>query len=634
MRRRRYFFRICRLAALFAASLLLFSACSTSAPQSYHGNTHFDSTYVQSDESLSSDHADAYAAVSASVVTVEVRTSAADVAYGSGAVIDGERGYILTSSALVARDAPAQPTYAVTFADGSTAAATLYGYGARASGRWFYRTQTVSDDRIPSNADIAVLAIDGAADGRYTDSGGETRALPQALTFADSDGLAYGESCFLIGTVAVEEGASAGLIVEGLVSKPANTHTSNFEFSDGSNLFDGSFDYLVQTSIQTNGGNEGAPVFNADGKIIGMINRRAETTERYISGEAYGLSFATPSSAICAALADGGIEIEPETTAQAARESLIANADSIRMAADPVAQILMRRRPAVTSTQSQYIGSSDYFVADASSPVTFAATQRQTSSPSGAQQIAAMSIDKVVKIVVYADHIGSEEVIHLSEGSGFLVDESGLVMTNLHVINKLTERNQNESGTANAQVDIEDISVYSIFENGTDAYGRFILLPMEVVAYRQQGDLALLRFQNEIYSQTESGTRTEGFSDVCTFERDLPQRGDAVYAIGNAVAYGISIADGVVSTPNSLYYRDDFGYDMIQTDCPINGGNSGGPMLNADGRVVGVNTLGIGGELTTKYGYENISWAIPAAYAEDFLQAVLQGKNEDGVTIV
>lgn len=634
MRRCRHFFRFYCLPVLLAAALLLLSACGIAAPSEYDGNRRFETAYTETDESLSTNFSEAYAAASASVVMVEVRASAADITYGSGAVIDGEQGYILTSSSLVARDAITEPTYTVTFADGNSASATLYGYGARSSGRWFYRSPSVSDDRIPSNADIAVLIVDGAANGRYTDLNGTEHALPQALVFADSDALTYGESCFLIGTVVSKDGAKPGLAAEGLISKPSNTHTSNFEFADGSNLFDGSFAYLVQTSIQTNSGNEGAPLLNEAGQIVGLINRRAETTERYVQGEAYGLSFATPSTVICDTLTDGGIDIQPEETPLPTRESIISNADSIRMATDPVAQILMRRRPAVTSSQSQYIGSSDYYVADASSPIVFAAAKQWAQASTSAQKVAAATLDKVVKIIVYSDHIGAEEVINLSEGSGFLVHSSGLVMTNLHVLNKLTERNQIEAGTANARVDIEGISVFAVFENGTDRYGRFILLPMDVVAYQQQGDLAVLRFQNQIFTETDSDEPAEGFADICTFEKTLPQRGDTVYAIGNAVAYGISIADGIVSLPNSSYYRDEFGYDMIQTDCPINGGNSGGPMLNAEGHVIGVNTLGIGGELTTKYGYENISWAIPAAFAEQFLQAVLQGQSGNGVTIV
>ena len=99
---------------------------------------------------------------------------------------------------------------------------------------------------------------------------------------------------------------------------------------------------------------------------------------------------------------------------------------------------------------------------------------------------------------------------------------------------------------------------------------------MEIVAYQAQGTLAALRFVNKIYTDTGSGTLVDGFTDVCEFRTDLPQRGEPVYAIGNGVAYGVAISDGIVSAPNFSAYREEYGYDMIQTDCPINGGNSGG----------------------------------------------------------
>ena len=74
---------------------------------------------------------------------------------------------------------------------------------------------------------------------------------------------------------------------------------------------------------------------------------------------------------------------------------------------------------------------------------------------------------------------------------------------------------------------------------------------------------------------------------------------------------------GIVSQPSMRYYNSVYGYDLIQTDCPINSGNSGGPLFDAAGRVVGINTLGIDNE-----GYDNYSWAIPAGFAAEFLRAV------------
>ena len=83
---------------------------------------------------------------------------------------------------------------------------------------------------------------------------------------------------------------------------------------------------------------------------------------------------------------------------------------------------------------------------------------------------------------------------------------------------------------------------------------------------------------------------------------------------------GVSITTGIVSDPNFSAYYSDYGYNMIQMDCPINSGNSGGALFDASGRVVGINTLGLSGGAVTDLGYENISFAIPSQIAIDYLQ--------------
>lgn len=79
---------------------------------------------------------------------------------------------------------------------------------------------------------------------------------------------------------------------------------------------------------------------------------------------------------------------------------------------------------------------------------------------------------------------------------------------------------------------------------------------MEILAYHQMGDLALLRFSNPVWHEDEyadelvSGIRvSKGFSQSCTFSSQLPARGSFVYALGNALAYGVSVSQGLVTTP-------------------------------------------------------------------------------------
>ena len=630
----RYFskHRIAAWAMICAVFLLSAAACA--APPVEGGadiQNRIETDYIAADPP-SEDLTGVYRAAADSVVTVEVsNSSSGETIRGSGFVVDDENGFILTSSSLIFRVNTSRRELSVTFADGNSAEAELYGYCAEASFGLYHPESSIAADPPTTNVDIAVLSVE-TQDGAYTSLSGQQCELPQALTFADSDALTYGEDCLLIGGLESDDGFLSGAVSAGIISKPFNTHSVAFANTNGDlNMFDGSFRYLIQTSIQTNDGNEGAPLLNADGKAVGMINRRPERAENYALNGVYGVSFATPSSEIRSILesADVAIDYEDEVETSGTRESIIQNADDLREASHSVARILMNKTGVYIGTLYNYIGSSDYFVIPGGETVVFSGSELRTDETStAAQRVAAENLDKTVKIIVYFDHIGEQPAIGIAEGSGFLVDTDGTVLTNLHVLNKLAELNQSETGHANSTVDLEGISVYCAFERGVNGREEFILLPMEIVAYQAQGDLAALRFVNKIYTDTGSGTLVDGFTDVCEFRTDLPQRGEPVYAIGNGVAYGVAISDGIVSAPNFSAYREEYGYDMIQTDCPINGGNSGGPLLDKDGRVVGINTLGLGGE------YENVNWAIPSSYAKTFLEAVLQNREGNGVVFV
>ena len=137
-------------------------------------------------------------------------------------------------------------------------------------------------------------------------------------------------------------------------------------------------------------------------------------------------------------------------------------------------------------------------------------------------------------------------------GSGFIIRADGYVLTNKHV-------------TRNG------IS-YSV----TLADGR--QFPADLVAQAVANDIAILRIRsNETWTPVKFG------------DSDTLRRGDAVIAIGNPIDWQSTVTSGVVSALNR-----DLGYtefdDYIQTDAAINEGNSGGPLFNLKGEVIGVNT--------------------------------------------
>lgn len=136
-------------------------------------------------------------------------------------------------------------------------------------------------------------------------------------------------------------------------------------------------------------------------------------------------------------------------------------------------------------------------------------------------------------------------------GSGFVISEDGYLVTNNHVI------------------DGADEILVEFFSGET--------LPATVVGTDPNTDIALLKVESE-----------EPLAFVSFGDSDTARVGDWVMAVGNPLGQGFSVSAGIVSARNrELSGNYD---DFIQTDAAINRGNSGGPLFNMDGDVVGVNT--------------------------------------------
>jgi serine protease Do len=160
-----------------------------------------------------------------------------------------------------------------------------------------------------------------------------------------------------------------------------------------------------------------------------------------------------------------------------------------------------------------------------------------------------------------------------SLGSGFVIDASGIVVTNNHVI-----------GDAN------DISV--IFSDGTR-------LKAEVVGKDSKVDLAVLRVK------PDKPLKAVPFGDS-----EVLRPGDWVMAIGNPFGLGGSVTAGIVSARGRQIESGPYD-NYIQTDAAINKGNSGGPLFNMNGEVIGINTA----ILSPTGGSVGIGFAVPASTA-------------------
>ena len=107
--------------------------------------------------------------------------------------------------------------------------------------------------------------------------------------------------------------------------------------------------------------------------------------------------------------------------------------------------------------------------------------------------------------------------------------------------------------------------------------------------------------------------------------------GNGIIAIGNALGYGQSVTTGVVSALNREVSTDSYVQDMIQIDAAINGGNSGGALLNSKGEVVGINSAKYSSNLySSSASIEGMGFAIPISDVESIITKLINGENDEG----
>jgi len=180
----------------------------------------------------------------------------------------------------------------------------------------------------------------------------------------------------------------------------------------------------------------------------------------------------------------------------------------------------------------------------------------------------------------------------VSAGTGFIVDSNGYIITNRHVVEDSEAR-------------------YTVLMNDGKKY------PAEIIARDAVEDFALLKIDKT------------GLYPLALGNSDDIVLGQTVIAIGNALGeFRNTVSKGVISgLARSIQVMDSLGQqvvlnDVIQTDTAINRGNSGGPLLNLDGEVVGVNTAMVSGA-------QNIGFAIPINKIKKSIeQAIRTGEIE------
>jgi serine protease Do len=176
-------------------------------------------------------------------------------------------------------------------------------------------------------------------------------------------------------------------------------------------------------------------------------------------------------------------------------------------------------------------------------------------------------------------------------GTGMIINEDGYILTNYHVVNGATE----------IQVILSNESQYKAKVVGTDP----------------KTDLAVIKV-----------AANEKLPYVTFGDSDKVEVGEWVVAIGHPRGLDQTVTQGIISAKHRQGIMEPSTYqDFLQTDAAINPGNSGGPLLNLDGRVIGVNAV----IASQSGGFEGIGFAIPSNMAIHIAQSLIaSGKVERG----
>ena len=173
-------------------------------------------------------------------------------------------------------------------------------------------------------------------------------------------------------------------------------------------------------------------------------------------------------------------------------------------------------------------------------------------------------------------------------GSGFVINSNGIVITNNHVIKGA-----------------EDIVVR--FSNDKE-------YKAEIIGADPLSDVAVLKIKSD-----------DKFQPVKFGNSDKARIGDWVIAIGNPFGLGGTVTSGIISARNRNIGLSRY-EDFIQTDASINTGNSGGPLFNMDGDVIGINTAILG-----QQGSIGIGFAIPSNSAKQVIDQLIEfGETKRG----
>lgn len=180
----------------------------------------------------------------------------------------------------------------------------------------------------------------------------------------------------------------------------------------------------------------------------------------------------------------------------------------------------------------------------------------------------------------YYSYYGMTSSTATATGSGVIITEDGYILTNNHVVSS-------SSSSSYYQISQATSIAVTLYNDETE-------YEAEIVGTDEQTDLAVLKIKKDGLTAAELGNS------------DDIQVGEFAMAIGNPLNMPSTVTTGIISAKSRTVKSDNVTYKVIQTDAAINSGNSGGALINSDGKVIGINTLKLAGS-----GIEGIGFAIP-----------------------
>ena len=212
-----------------------------------------------------------------------------------------------------------------------------------------------------------------------------------------------------------------------------------------------------------------------------------------------------------------------------------------------------------------------------------------TSKIMSAAEVYAANVSSTVGITTsITTNFWGYQTTSAASGSGFIISDDGYILTNFHVI-------ENSNSIT--------VSLYS----GED-------FDAKLIGYDESNDIAVLKIE------------TEGLSPVILGNSDNLNVGDDVLAIGNPLGeLTFSLTKGTVSAKDrEVTFSGGVTMNLLQTDCAINSGNSGGALFNLYGEVIGVTNAKYSSSSSSEASIDNIGFAIPINSIRDIVESIIE----------